>query len=461
MANRQPNADSKIIQTPNGSLMIVASHPPESIFCDPQQSYMCSVGIDAASQSLVGDDAASLASTMVDCGVVLEENVLVLTTPSDYDRCTKGGIHDAFVQQAEKVGRNGVFVFSFSGKGEPVGHQDRSLVGVDFNKDDPITHISAVTLLQWVSELSHKPKLMLFILDCSSAGSIASEIVASRNSESIDNLCVLSACGNAENPITLGTLGHSIFTYFVGWCFRAANAERPFSSGFIPLRKVFDSVTSCSMALSSLIVTYNPAQRELRPNAFNPTAVYLQKPTITMEMVQQMLNPATGGMGHDSPDGASVGRFEIINRHYDYAKKTRLHDRALSWFDSTMKALADDAFSCPLATLHANGALKEDKVLLTVVCSLVFSLTSIQVAHNKDSIKDPNTFILAFYHAVSAISFVDPEAEMVINPLEYARRALTCYQQVVSENGIKQKELREFSWKLNGEGMGVNSCGHK
>ena len=199
---------------------------------------------------------------------------------------------------------------------------------------------------------------------------------------------------------------------------------------------------------------------------FTPTAVHLEKPAITMEMVQQMLHPATGGEGSDSTDGASVGRFEFINRHYDYSKKTKLHDRALAWLDSIVKAVidesdADDPFRFPLATLHSNGALKEEKVLLTVVCSVVFSLASIQVAHIKDSIKDPNTFILAFYYAVAAVSSIDTEAETVINPLEYARRSITGYQQVVGENGIKQdKKLREFFWKLNGEGVGVSSCGH-
>ena len=187
MANQPSSADRKVIQTPNGSLIMVANHPPESIAFDPHQSCMFSVGIDAASKQLAGvaTDATFLASSVVGCGVVPEENVLVLTTPNDYNRCNKSGIRAAFIEQAEKVGRNGMLIFSFAGQGGKVGHQDWSLVGVDFNKDDPITHINAVTLIQWVSELSRKPKQMLFILDCSSAGSIASEIAASRNSESV------------------------------------------------------------------------------------------------------------------------------------------------------------------------------------------------------------------------------------------------------------------------------------
>ena len=471
---KQPSNDNRvIIQTPTGSLMMVADHPPESLNFDPRQSCMFSVGIDQDSTTQksvasVSTDATHLASTMIDCGVLPEENLQLFVTPGDYDSCTKSGLRAAFIERAEKVGRDGMLIFAYAGRGVRVEPQSWSLAGVDFNIGDPITHISAVTLCQWISELSRKPKHILFILDCSSAGSIASEMASPVNSGNVDGLCVLSACGDAENAIMLDTLGCSIFTYFTGWSFRRVNTERLFSSGFIPLRKVYDIIASCSTALSSLVVTYNPAQRELKPNVFTPTAMHLEKPPITMEMVQQMLNPPTGEAANDSTDGASVGRFDFITSQYNRKSKyTRLHDRVLSWLDGMMQAVVVDSdtnnpFSCPLATLHSNGALKEKEVLLTVVCSLVFSLASIQVAHIKDSIEDPNTFICAFLHAVAAVSATATEAEMVIEPVKYATQSLKYYQQVVRENGVKEDKLRDFFWKVSGQGRSVSSSyGHK
>ena len=114
------------------------------------------------------------------------------------------------------------------------------------------THITAATLSRWISELPIKPMHIIFILDCKSAGNIATALVhlSARNCEYPDNLYVISACGNDENSITLSTLGHSIFTYITSHIFHTIpqNDHR----SIIPLKEICADIISCCAALSSL-----------------------------------------------------------------------------------------------------------------------------------------------------------------------------------------------------------------
>ena len=430
----------RINTSSNGIVMDVNCQPPEFISYDPQQSQMFCVGIDPdqmVPKTLTPTDAKYLGSSLVDHNAILpKENLRVYVTPTNSDSCTKSKIQAIFKEQATMVGREGVFIFAFAGQGVKVGPQSWSLAGVDFNKDDPNTYITAVTLIQWILELPHKPKLILFILDCSSAGSIASEIASSENA---DGVCVLSSCGDAENPILLDTLGHSVFTYFMGWCFRTITGKH-----IIPLKEIYNEVTNCSKALSSLVITYDREQRELRHNTINPEAVHVTKlgsfkrmatddGTVEVDVEKQ------GNLKRMATDDGTVERFQLITEHFDLmSKHTKLHERALSWLDTC---------TTHLVTLKTNGALNNKEVLRTVVCSLVFSLASYQAFYDEDSIEDPNTFILAFRRAAEAVSAVYAEADM---QMEYIKYSWCSYMKVVNENNINDKDekLQNFFSKV-------------
>ena len=180
-----PGLDRKIFE--------VSNNPPEVISYEPQQSCVIAFGIDhsVASRSshmssTAAKDAEHIVSSFVACKVVPESNVQLLTTLTDHDCCTSGGIQHAFNECAQKVGQEGMLVFIYSGSGVKTNDNNCSLYSLDFNKDNANTHITSNTLLQWLAELQNKPKHVFFILDCSFAGKIASELTTFTNFEHTD-----------------------------------------------------------------------------------------------------------------------------------------------------------------------------------------------------------------------------------------------------------------------------------
>ena len=433
MAAPAGSPSARIIQTRNGQSMFVSNIPPESLNYDLQQSYMLSLGIDhlstsSNSRSLTENDARHLTKSFTSTKVIPPENVKIQTTPLDYDSCTRQGIKTAFKEQANKVGREGLFVFSYRGSGVRVGSQDWSLVPTDFNEEDPCTHITAGTLTQWLLDIQSRPKYTLFILDCSFAGQVATELTSShRKLGNIDGICVLSSCSASEALCVLNTLGHSIFTYFTALFFETTR----FEPGFIPLTKICDKIQRCSTNLSSLVVTYNPTKCELKPSIISPELKGMTKQPVRITP-EQML---------DATDGSAIGQLEFLAKQYDRKLKPlrQLHDKALAWLE-TVQEFPDG----PLAHLHRDDAMNKD-VLLTVVCSMLFSLASIQVALEKNSISQPNLLIIAFYNIKQAVNFIQPEAEVTI---DHFKSSWQFYHQVLRENKVSDKKIQKLFMKV-------------
>ena len=106
--------------------------------------------------------------------------------------------------------------------------------------------------------------------------------------------------------------------------------------------------------------------------------------------------------------------------------------------------------SCSLATL----VQKDEKVHLTVVCSLVFSIAAHQCAHRKASVGDPNVLILAFQEALRTVGTT---TAMVTQPLDYFRHAWYFYRQVVKDNGINIGKLEKFFSKIESDGEAASN----
>ena len=253
-----------------------------------QRRVTCSAQEFVHPKTLASADAKFLASSLINCRLIPVENAQVCETQTANGRnsCTKSGLHSTFKKQAGKVGKDGLFIFAFTGWGIKVGPNDWdwSLAGFDFEQGDSNTHITAATLSRWISELPIKPMHIIFILDCKSAGNIASALVhpSARNCEYPDNLYVISACGNDENSITFSTLGHSIFTYITSHIFHTIpqNDHR----SIIPLKEICADIISCCAALSSLVVTCErPGQ--LKHETFTPKVMCVRKESIpTMDV---------------------------------------------------------------------------------------------------------------------------------------------------------------------------------
>ena len=416
---------------------------PESVSYEPQQSHVIAFGIDrttgVASPSLhtsstASKDAEHIVSSFVACKVVPESNVQLLTTLTDHDHCTSGGIQRAFKGCAQKVGQEGMLVFIYNGSGVKTDDSKCSLYSLDFNKDDANTHITTSTLLQWLAELQNKPKHILFILDCSFADEIVSDQTAFTIFEHTDvpkELCILSVCSGSELTRVINTLGHSIFSYFVSWAFRST----PFTPGLIPMSKMFEKIRTCTSALSSLVLTYDASTKVLTSNVLTPEIKRLKKkkPPIIRTVEQALAED-----DEDMTD-APVGRFEYLTKHFKRkGKRVSLHEKAMEWLE---------VVQIYLAQLHGKEIL-HDEVLLTAFCSIMFSLANIQVGVDKNSTSDPNLFIVAFLSAAAAVDAVNDEAEITV---DYLRHSWEFYHQVLTENGIRDKKLQELLDNVNKE----------
>ena len=446
----------------------ISKNPPEVILHEPQQSHVIAFGIDSTTDvascgshtsSTAAKDAEHIVSSFVACKVVPASNFQLLTTLTDHDRCTSGGIQHAFKECAQKVGREGMLVFIYNGSGVKTEDSNCSLYSLDFNKDDTNTHITSKTLLQWLAELQSKPKHILFILDCAFAGKLASELTTFTNFEHTDvpqELSVLSARSGTELTYAINTLGHSIFSYFVSWGF----CNTPFTPGLIPMSKIFEKIQTCTSALSSLVLTYDPSTKVLKSNMIVPEMKHLKKRSDVIYFVNQVQNEGPGNNsanslivqtvvedGEDMTD-APVGRFEYLTKHFNRSRRFRrvqpisLHKKAMVWLE-----IVKDFPRGPLAQLHANKILHSE-VLLTAFCSMMFSLASTQVAIAKKSISDPNLFIFAFFEVTAAVETVNWEAKTTV---DYFRHSWQFYHQVLVENRIQDRQLRELLNKVNRE----------
>ena len=435
-----------VIQLREDSFLHISTKPPESMSYEPQQSYMVAFGIDQGTGVAAhSKDAKHITDSFVGCGVLPNSNVQLCTTSSDYDSSTFEEIQQAFKECGRKVGPEGLFVFVYTGSGVQTD-SNCSLYSIDFNEHDTNTHITPDTLLQWLADLQSKPKHIVFILDCSFAGKIASDLTAFKHfkcTNAPQDLCVLSARSGSEMAFVIDTLGHSIFSYFVAWAFQNTR----FTPGLIPTSKIYKSIQTCTFALSSLVLTYNPSTKVLKPNMIDPEVKYLKKQSAIVRFVEQALGDDE--TDHDIP----VGRFEYLTKYYKRnrgARHTSLHDKAMGWLEMVQ---VDDYPKGPLAQLHANKVL-HGNVLLTVFCSMMFSLASIQVALIKDSISDPNLFIYAFLTVAATINAVNHEAEFTV---DYFRHSWEFYHQVLVENGVRDKKFRELFANVNKENKKV-SC---
>ena len=420
-----------------------SNEAPESLSYEPQQSHVIAFGIDCTSDvascgshtsSTAAKDTEYIVSSFVACEVVPKSNVQLLTTLTDHDRCTSGGIQHAFKECARKVGREGMLVFIYNGSGVKTDDSNCSLYSLDFNKDDTNTHITSKTLLQWLAELQSKPKHILFILDCAFAGKLASELTTFTNFEHTDvpqELSVLSASSRSELAFVSNTLGHSIFSYFVSWAF----CNTRFTPGLIPMSKMFEKIKTCTSALSSLVLTYDPSTKVLKSNMIDPEMKRLKKKKLP---IFRYVDQALAEDDEDMTD-APVGRFEYLTKHFKRrGKRVSLHEKAMEWLEVVQNYLAQ---------LHEKEIMHSE-VLLTAFCSIMLSLANIQVGVDRNSISDPNLFIVAFLSVAGAVDAVNDKAEITVDCF---RHSWESYHQVFVENGIQDKKLRELLDNVNKE----------
>ena len=424
----------KVTKKDDGSFVLVSNEPEECFKFEPAESYMVSYGIDLQTSpnfkhktltSLTIADAEQVLTALVDVGAIPPENgVLYAASKQPEHWCTLDRMKVGFQEEAKKVGQNGLFVFHFSGHGI-MGQNKWGLVPADF---DPTwkNYITADVLNQWLQEVSCKAKHILFTLDCCYAGGIANELISSVNWNDQDSgLYVISACTANEDSLVLESLGHSIFTYFLARAIRRLTSN----PGQLPVHEIFKECQACSVALSSLLIKYDP-QSGLSWSTMQPQMRVWDIKSVVLQLM---------GEGPDQPDAAAVGRFEFVVQLYDHSKpKPSLDDKTHAWLETLPDA------NGPLMELERRHLL-HGKIINAVLCSMMYSIASIEMACSPANVNNPNLFLVAFMHAVATLDLVKHGVEVSTN--QFAQ-TLGFYREVVVKNNVNDDGLKNVVYQL-------------
>ena len=100
----------------------------------------------------------------------------------------------------------------------------------------------------------------------------------------------------------------------------------------------------------------------------------------------------------------------------------------------------------PLAQLHANLVLHSE-VLLTAFCSMMFILASTQVAACcQEKCLRPKFLHFCIFEVTAAVETISCEAKTTV---DYFRHSWQFYHQVLGENRIWDRKLRELHNRVN------------
>ncbi len=392
---------------------VLTSNEPVNCFqFDITESFLVSYGINFQThpkfkEKTLGPstiaDATEVLFSMVNARLIPPTNAVLYEASKQPDDCTANGMKKGFQEQARRVGSNGLFGFHFSGHGIQVRKNSCGLAPVDFDYTIS-THITASVLNSWLHEVSCKAKYILFTLDCCYAGGIGEELTSGKFSP-MSGLYVLSACAANDSSLEVGPLGHSIFTYFLSRAIKATVRE----PGQLPLRKIFTECYILSAAMSSLIVHYSPLNG-LECGTMEPELKCLHVQSIAVEHTGEGSNrteassPQFGSaIKHtgDAPNqsDATVPRFKYAITLYNCDQPIApLDDRSILW----LQTVATKAMNI----LEEEHVMNDQQVILALLCSILYSIASIEMACNSAKLHNPNLFITCFMHAVAVINQV-------------------------------------------------------
>ncbi len=406
--------------------VVVLSNVPASIYYKPEKSSLLVVN-NVSPQNNTGY-VNPIAGTFAEKQIVRSDGIQVL---DDATSISKETIKELFLKLICKQ-NEGLLIFSYTG---PVvgSSQECSLKLSDFDSENPITHVTPTTLLEWLSEASRKQTIgyVLFIFDCPFAHRMVSCLTDIRTSTAPLNTRLFAAGTEVgdTNPMLLTALkGQSIFQYFMNWSVQSTE----FTRGMLPLASILEKVSNCTSAFSSLVVTYNEQKRELKPRTTEPKLKSIQR-------IERIVDSNLDG-GNDEID--SFSGLEFLNCHFERGKKCmNLDPKVYQWLDTLCDVRNDNN---PLKVLHDNGVLHgPHSVLDTALCSLMYSIASIQIAQGrKESIKEPNIFIIAFVSAVSTVQIV--YRDMIGDLVEVCMHSWQFYHHVAVQNNVKDDKLKKL-----------------
>lgn len=433
----------ELVRNEQGDFVVISNSLPDDFHFEPSESGVIAYGIDRQSHpkfekksltSITVDDAKQVLNAFLRARAVCSENAHLFSASRNPECCTAQGMRKTFQYHASNVGLESLFVFHFSGHGIKVREDMWGLAPMDFDYSSD-TYITASVLCRWLNEIKCRAKYILITLDCCYAGGIGKELTTQAGVERSENLFVLSACTANETSIVLRSLGHSIFTYFLS-DFIAKFSK---SSGVLPMKKIISECQVCCECLSSLLVSYS---RE------SGLQLKIMQPQISVRNIVSD--------GEDSVDAAAVhavpiGRFQFVQELYNpLVHIAPLHDKSMAYLDSLK-----DSVSGPLVQLERRGLLR-GRVIVSVFCSMMYSIASIELACDNDGtkVKNINLSMTAFMNAASTIDMVHQGVEC--DGYTFLLSWLF-YREVMKKNAVEVAGMKALEAKLKKVGPGMSS----
>ncbi len=362
----------------------------------------------------------------------------------------KSGLEMAIQKEVSKVPSDddeGLFVFVYCGQscdlwdhGLGLNSSDKdSYVLIDsdstrarysldlngFEPKNPDTHISGEILGKMIANAPSKPRQVLVVLDCPHAEEISSGI-----EKCLSNCELTVFVSQAKNEISryLDTLTYSTFTYFFGTIL----SKTAFTPGMINLPKFFSKVKNCCGALTNLIEIQMGSCVKSVKNT--PEARFFEIIGDSDSFIEADES--------DEVDGPNIqgGMFsKFLARYYQRSKKIRLQKKAVEWVHNAMEG--------PLVILKEEGALDDEKVINSIVFSMVFSLATIQHALEHGSISNTNIFIESYINVAASVSMVDQSIDIL--SIALLKLAQDAYLKVLRNKNVSEKEMNSMVKRMN------------
>ena len=398
--------------------------PRDVLYFDHRKGVALCIGIDKQyhknyqGKSLgatVANDAKDMGEAFVTKFGISRERVQVYTSSAQPDQCSKAGIRSLFMQAARTAGEDSIFIFCFAGHGNLV-NQQCVLAPSDFAGKEGMhnTGLFGDDLVEWLHTTGCKAKHVLIILDCCYAGDLGMSLTSPGNILKVTpSVFVMCGCAAREKCMAIDALGHSVFTYF----FLRYLEQKNFTGQF-PITKAMEEIAELCMSFSSLLVKYDHKTGNLLSGTMNPTLDKLDLEVVDLDL------------DNDETDSS---KLVLLISLYDKSSKSPPHSKVDEWLNS--KRVRNS-----LELLKKKAPFHE-KLLDGILCAMLYSVASIQVANDKTHMGERNLFITLAISVVGAIGFAYPEVNVSILQLI---DGLQHYHEPVSKGGLDNQFLNKL-----------------
>lgn len=423
--------------------IVVTNTLETNLHFDPNQSRILSIGIDRQfhphykHKSLgptVKLDALEVSLALVKQFHLKEFDVFC--SSDNPEQCTHNGIQQILKESAQKVGQEGLLVVFFGGHGVNDSDQEWALAPADFDLTSD-TYLNTRTLNSCLAEVQCKAKYILVILDCCYSGAMATNMTGESGQESnlLPHMYVLAAGTAYQSSLGIGPLKHTIFSFFLNYAIYKVPND---IAGVLPLKDVFEECKVCCNALSSLILRLDNTDSKIKLNVnkavpslahFNPI-VYNE---YTLEDIDAPSHPA--------------GRLIFIMKLLEKQKHScnpfpnlPLHPLTHEWLRNLIQYSPS-----PLALLEEKGLLMNTNdtgcVLKAVIALMMQSIALVELVHNKDTVGNPNTCLIAFVNVIAILDMIHPFLPVEI---EHLSEGWAFYHHVLVEHKVDDGPMKEL-----------------